>query len=131
MCKRNSLHKNEASMGCVRETPQIKNEASTGYVTETLQVEYIFFIRGVSHTHPVLALFLSGVFLLHIPCWHYFSVGSFTYTSRVGFIFIWGVSLTHSMLTLILSGDFLLHIPFWLHFLSGEFLLHILRWLCF
>ena len=42
MCKRNSLHKNEASMGCVRETPHIKNEASTGYVTETLQVEYFY-----------------------------------------------------------------------------------------
>ena len=24
MCKRNSQHKNEASMGCVKETPKIK-----------------------------------------------------------------------------------------------------------
>ena len=44
MCKRNSLDKNEASMGCVRETPQIKKiEASTGCVTETLQVDFFFF----------------------------------------------------------------------------------------
>ena len=37
MCKRNSSDKNEAIMGCVRETPQIKthkNEASTGCVRE-------------------------------------------------------------------------------------------------
>ena len=35
MCKRNSPDKKEASMGCVRETPQIKNEARTGCVRET------------------------------------------------------------------------------------------------
>ena len=30
MCKRNSPDKNEASMGCVRETPQIKNRSQHG-----------------------------------------------------------------------------------------------------
>ena len=50
---------------------------------------------GVSLRHPMLALFLSGDFLLHIPCWLYFYLGSFSYTSRADFIFIWGVSLTH------------------------------------
>ena len=39
MCKRNSPDKNEAIMGCVRETLQIKNEASTGCVRETLQIK--------------------------------------------------------------------------------------------
>ena len=40
------------------------------------------FMRGVSLTHPVLALFLSGKFLVHITdCF-----------------FLWGVSLTHPML---------------------------------
>ena len=50
-------------------------------------------MRGVSLTHPVLAflffffIFLSGVFLLHIPCLFDFSVGSFSYTSDAGFNF--------------------------------------------
>ena len=78
---------------------------------------------GVCLAHPVLASFLSGKFLLHIPCWLYISVGSFSYTSHAGFffsynlgsfssashagfIFTWGVSLTHSMLTLFLCGTF-------------------------
>ena len=54
MCKRNSPDKNEASTGCVRETPQIKREretknkkqnktktkkVSTGYVRETPQIK--------------------------------------------------------------------------------------------
>ena len=46
----------------------------------------------------MLASFVFGEFLLHIPCWIYFSVGSFYYTSHAGFIFLWGVSLTHPML---------------------------------
>ena len=53
----------------------------------------------------------------------FFFLGSFTYTSRAGFIFIWGVSLTHPVLGLVLSADLLLHIP--CGFLLGEFLLHI------
>ena len=80
------------------------------------------FIWGVSVTHPVLASFLSGEFLLQIPCWLYFSLthqimacfsnlGSFFYTSRAGLIFIWGVSLKHHMLASFLCGEFLLNSP--------------------
>ena len=58
--------------------------------------------------------FLSGEFLLHVPCWLHFYLGSFSYTSRAGFIFIWGVSLTHPVLASFLSGEFLLHISCWL-----------------
>ena len=53
------------------------------------------FIWGMSLTHPVLASFLSGEFLLHIPCW---------------FPFLFSF----------LSGEFLLHITCWLLFLCGE-----------
>ena len=92
-------------------------------------------MRGVSLTHPVLVSFLSGEFLLHIPCWllffcflfffslgsfsytsllafffFFFYLGSFSYTSRAGFIFSWGVSLTHPKLASYLWGEFLLHI---------------------
>ena len=44
---------------------------------------------GVSLRHPMLALFLSEEFLLHIPCWLHFSVGSFSYTSRAGFFYFY------------------------------------------
>ena len=70
----------------------------------------IFFIWGVSLTHPALALFFCGEFLLHIPCLFDFSVGSFSYTSRAGFIFMRGVSLERPVLALFLSGESLLHI---------------------
>ena len=63
-------------------------------------------IWGVSLTHPVLASFFSGEFLLHTPCWLYFSLGSFSYTSHAGFIFY---------------GEFLLHIPYWLLIYLGSF----------
>ena len=43
---------------------------------------------GVSLTHPMLVSFLSEEFLLHIPRWLYFSVGSFSYTSHSGFFFL-------------------------------------------
>ena len=122
------------------------------------------FIWGVSLAHPMLvsflsgeffgsevcnlpsyALSLSGEFLLHIPCWLYLYLWSFSYISHAGFIFICGVSLTHPMLVSFLSGEFLLHIPCWFHFYlgvslthpvlalfdSGEFLLHIPCWLHF
>ena len=69
----------------------------------------------------MLASFLCGEFLLHIPCWLHFYVGSFSYTSRAGFIFMWGVSLTHPVLASFLCGEFLLHIPCWLHFYVGSF----------
>ena len=67
------------------------------------------------------ASFLSGEFLLPIPCWLLFYLGSFSYTSRAGFIFMWGVDLTHPVLASFLSGEFLLHIPCWLHFYVGSF----------
>ena len=56
-------------------------------------------------------------FLLHIPCWLHFYLGSFSYTSHAGFI--------------LKSGEFLWHIPFWTSFSCGEFLLHIPCWLHF
>ena len=39
ICKRNALHKNQDSRGCVRETPEITKEASTGCVRETPQIK--------------------------------------------------------------------------------------------
>ena len=95
-----------------------------------------FYVWGVSLTHPMLALYLSGEFFIHIPFWLHFYLGSFSYTShvgfffffffffilwsfsytsRAGFIFMRGVSLTHPVLALFLSGEFLLHIPFLLY----------------
>ena len=127
-----------------------------GSFSYTSRAGFIF-IWGVSLTHPVLAAFLfifyfyflSGEFLLHIPCWIYFFVGSFSYTSRArfvfffffwgvslphraGFIFIGGVSLTHPVLASFLYWEFPLHIPCWIFFfLSVEFLLHIPYWIYF
>ena len=110
-----------------------------GSFSYTSRAGFIF-MRGVSQTHPVLALFLSGEFLLHIPFLLYFSTGgwrggarapiqgSLSYTSHAGFYFyflIWGVSLPDPVLASFLCGEFLLHIPYWLYFLSREFLLHI------
>ena len=114
------------------------------------------FIWGVSLTHPMLASFLFGEFLLHILCWLHFYLGSFFYTSHAGFIFLWGVSLKHPELALILCVFFFLHIMCWFFmwgvslnilcclyiyvasfsfllpsFLPGKFLLHILCWLHF
>ena len=86
-------------------------------------------IWRVSLTHPVLASFLSGEFLLHIPCWLNFYLGSFSYTSHAGLIFMRWVSLTHPELASVFCGELLLHIPCWLPFLCGEFLLHIPCWI--
>ena len=81
-----------------------------GCFSYTIHHGFIFML-GVSLTHPVLALILSGDFLLHITCWLHFYLGSFSYTSRAGFIFMWRVSLTHPSLASFLCGEFLLHIP--------------------
>ena len=43
-------------------------------------------------------LFLSVEFVLHIPCWTVFSVGSFSYRFIADFVLMWGVSLTHPVL---------------------------------
>ena len=53
------------------------NQAS---LPHTFRASFIF-IWGVSLTHPVLASPLCGEFLLHILCWLYFYLGSFSYTS--------------------------------------------------
>ena len=74
------------------------------------------FLWAVSLTHPMLSSFLSGEFLLHIPCWLSFSVGRFSYTSHDDFVFIWEVSLTHPVLPSVLSGKFVLNIPYWFLF---------------
>ena len=66
-----------------------------------------FFMWGVSLTHPVLAS-LSRDFLSNIPCRLHFYLGSFSYTSRAGFIFISGVSLAHPVLYIFLFFFFLL-----------------------
>ena len=68
----------------------------------------VIFIWGVSLAHPVLALYLCGEFLLHIPCW-------------LLLFLIWGVSFTHPVLALFFCGEFLLNIPCWLHFYVGSF----------
>ena len=39
MFKRNSLGKNETTMGCVRESPQIKKKKKYGCVRETTQIK--------------------------------------------------------------------------------------------
>ena len=105
------------------------------------------FMWGVSLTHPELASFLCWEFLLHIPCWFFFSffflffffflsffsfyLGSFSYTSRAGFIFSWGVSLIHPSLLDFSVGSFsytshaLFFFFFFFFFSLGEFLLHI------
>ena len=109
-----------------------------GSFSYTSRAGFIF-MWGVSLKHPVLAsilygkfllhipcwlrffFFSSGEFFLHIPCWFIFIIGSFSYTSRAGFLFIRRVSLTHPKLASFLSGKYLLHIPFWLHFYPGSF----------
>ena len=102
---------------------------------------------GISLTHPVLPSFLSGEFLLQIPCWlvlfllflliiilgvslthpvlvYYFLGGNFSYTSHGGFIFLGGVSLTHPVLASLIWGVSLTH-PVLPSFLSGGFLLFL------
>ena len=95
----------------------------------------------------MLASFLFSFedFVLHMPCWLHFSLGSLSYTYRPGFFFflIWGVSLAHPVLALFLPGEFIWRIQWILSpslwsfspvlpsFLSGEFLLHIPSWLHF
>ena len=105
----------------------------------------------------MLDLLFCGEFLLHIPFWFRFSfhfilfyLGSFCYTSHVGFTFLWGVFRTHPLLIRFYVGSFsytsrsafifiqgvslshpLLPWFFVVVFLSGEFLLHIPCWFNF
>ena len=75
------------------------------------------FIWWVSLTYSVLASFLSGEFLLNIPCWLHFHLGSFSYTPVLTSFHISGVFIylfvifTHPVPALFLSREFLLHIP--------------------
>ena len=121
-----------------------------GIFSYTSRAGFIY-VWGVSLTHPVLASFLSGEFLLHIPCWLHFYARSFTCTSRTSFIFylrsfsytpmlayfflfffLWGVCLTHpEFLSLSLMWWFSLTHPMLASFLSVEFLSHIPCWLYF
>ena len=101
-------------------------------------------IEEVSITHPMLASFLSGEFLLHIPCWLFFLwgflldipcwlhfyLGSFSYTTRAGFNFMRAVSSTHTMLTVFIGWVSLTH-PLLSWFVSKKFLLHNRCWLPF
>ena len=70
----------------------------------------LHFYLGVSLTHAVLASFLSGKFHLHIPCWLHFNLGSFSYTSHASFIIMPGVFLTRPVLSSTECKEFLLHI---------------------
>ena len=83
---------------------------------------WLYFYLG-SFSYTSHACFLWGEFLLHIPCWLSLMWGETqAYTSRAAFIFIWGVSLTHPMLiSFFYCGQFLLHIPYWLCFYLGSF----------
>ena len=86
----------------------------------------------------MLASCLCGKFLLHIPCWLCFYVGSFSdiprclqfyegsfsYTLRAGFIM-------YIIVCFYLSREFLFQFPCWFLCLSREFLLHIPRWFRF
>ena len=69
----------------------------------------------------MLASFLCGEYLLLIQCWLHFYLGSFSYTSRAGFIFMWGDSLTPPVLTLVLCGEFVLRIPCCIDFYARSF----------
>ena len=108
-----------------------------GSFSYTSHADFIFKQRSFSYTSRaefffVFCLFLSGEFLLDIPCWLHFYIGSFSYTShdsylkiifgsfsytsRAGFIFIWVVPLKHPVRPSFLCGEFLLHIPCCLFF---------------
>ena len=114
------------------------------------------FLWEVSLTLPMLASFLCGEFLLYIPYWLYFYLGTFSYTSLLAFFFLFSVGsssyTSHAGFSFSLSfvGLFLfllfvfccccfLFLMWWVSlthpvlasFLCGEFLLHILYWLYF
>ena len=98
------------------------------YLGSTSRAGFIL-IWGVSLTHPMLASFLSGEFLLHIPCWIHLYLGRFSYISYAGFIFYFFINLGSFSYTFctsflsgeFLSGEFLLHIPCLLYFSVGSF----------
>ena len=85
------------------------------------------FICGVSLTHPMMALFFCGEFLLHIPCCLHFYARSFLLCIPCWLPFYYGEFLLHIprlfplLLFFFLSREFLLHIPCWFHFYLGSF----------
>ena len=90
-----------------------------------------FYAGSFSYTSHSDRFYAGNLELLYIPCWlllfffsffffFFFYLGSFSYTSRAGFIFIWGVSLIHPVLVLFLCRECLLHIPCCLHFCTGS-----------
>ena len=81
------------------------------------------YLERLTRTDPQ-RLHVLYKYILHIPCWLHFCLGSFSYTSRAEFIFIWGVSLTDPELASFLSGEFLLNIPCSVYFSLGVSLTH-------
>ena len=83
---------------------------------------FFFKVWGVSLTHPMFALFSVGsfsytsnvgfffFFFFFKSCWLHFYLRSFSYKCRAGFNVIKGVTLTHPVLVLFLRREFLLHI---------------------
>ena len=57
-----------------------------------------FYLGSFSYTSHADFIFYCEEFLLHIPYCLCFYLGSFSYTSHACIIFLWGVSLTHPTL---------------------------------
>ena len=81
----------------------------------------LFFMWGVSLTHPMLTLFVCGEFVLHNPCCLHFYACSFSYTSHAGFIFMPARSFCYACL---------LHFVFFSSFFSLIFFIcfYIIIW---
>ena len=117
---------------------------SVGSLSDTSRAGFIF-MWGVSLTHPMLTLFLcegyllhfpvlpsflSGKFVLYIPCWFLFSFLSGEFLLHIP---CWirfygvgegggrGVSFTPPMLASFLSWEFLLNTPCWFYIYLGSF----------
>ena len=80
------------------------------------------FMRVLSLTHPTPASFLSGEFLLHVPCcfYFYFYGGNCSYTSHAALIYFARSLSDITWYIHFLYGEFLLHNPSWLHFYVGS-----------
>ena len=107
------------------ETTKVRLHLSAMLFSNYLSGEYLLHI-------PCWHNILFGEFDLHIPCWLHFYLGNVSYTSRACIIFLWGVSLTHHFYLGSFSYTshagfflyffiFLLHIPCWLYFHVGSF----------
>ena len=131
-------------MGSFPHTSRAGSIFYVGSFSYTSRAGFIF-MWGVSLIHPVLSSFLSGEFLLHIPCWFHFSVGrnspqknetstgcfylgSFPHTSRAGSIFYGGSFSYTSHDCFVLLWEVSLTLPMLASFSCGEFFLHIPYW---